>query len=630
MVVQRRLRRRGVGEMFGHGHELVGGWRGGGRGGGGHVAGRLGLDFLFLALLVVLRLRRHAEEAAVLGAVNTDGEGPAARDAAVHEAAFVDVLVLPFERAHSVPLSAQVAAADALFRGAAGKPSRARPMKVAPPGRTSLTPCLPRQLRSHRATQMPPTRRGGPTSSSPTSCSAVSDWVSAPQPRAADDRRRCRRRPHLRRLRRRRVRRNRLPRHEARAPRHRRSHEAAQNCVMSSADALAAADATALAAGTKTPQQLIVGLPELASADEAERLPPTAHLAAVLSNLQSANTALPQAAADHILTFLTSRLHDYPCSAPVLGGLCSPITTPTSSTPRSCRRSRSRCSRRSTCARSCRRSARRRSRSRSRSRRNGGPRSRRRACGCCCRRCAPSTPRRTRATSSASSDAARAHAPLRRRAAGGARRRARRDLRRVGALLPDRVLAAARRPARRHAAAHRPGVHSRAEGVGEVRAARAAVAAGQARRRRPAGRDPPGSPGARAPRARVRRRRRRAARPAPLARPRPTRHQARWHRTRLAAHRRRRRVRARRRVRRRRRRPVPNRRRARRRRARRAAGERGRRPRRLRAARPAAHARRPFVVERTLAAMPSRVADGGRPHAVRSTASRCCSRCSAP
>ena len=90
---------------------------------------------------------------------------------------------------------------------------------------------------------------------------------------------------------------------------------------MSSADALAAADATALAAGTKTPQQLIVGLPELASPDEAERLPATAHLAAVLSNLQSANTALPQAAADHILTFLTSRLHDYPCSAPVLGGL---------------------------------------------------------------------------------------------------------------------------------------------------------------------------------------------------------------------------------------------------------------------------------------------------------------------
>ena len=92
------------------------------------------------------------------------------------------------------------------------------------------------------------------------------------------------------------------------------------------ADALAAADATALAAGTKTPQQLIVALPELASADEAERLPATAHLAAVLSNLQSANTALPQAAADHILTFLTSRLHDYPCSAPVLGGLCSLIT----------------------------------------------------------------------------------------------------------------------------------------------------------------------------------------------------------------------------------------------------------------------------------------------------------------
>ena len=46
---------------------------------------------------------------------------------------------------------------------------------------------------------------------------------------------------------------------------------------MSSADALAAADATALAAGTKTTEQLIVGLPELASADEAERLPATAH-----------------------------------------------------------------------------------------------------------------------------------------------------------------------------------------------------------------------------------------------------------------------------------------------------------------------------------------------------------------
>ena len=49
---------------------------------------------------------------------------------------------------------------------------------------------------------------------------------------------------------------------------------------MSSADALAAADATALAAGTKTTEQLIIGLPELASADEAERLPATAHLAA--------------------------------------------------------------------------------------------------------------------------------------------------------------------------------------------------------------------------------------------------------------------------------------------------------------------------------------------------------------
>ena len=55
MVVQRRLRRRRVGEMVGHGHELVGGRRGGRRGGGGHVAGRLGLALL-LALLVVLHV----------------------------------------------------------------------------------------------------------------------------------------------------------------------------------------------------------------------------------------------------------------------------------------------------------------------------------------------------------------------------------------------------------------------------------------------------------------------------------------------------------------------------------------------------------------------------------------------
>ena len=277
-----------------------------------------------------------------------------------------------------------------------------------------------------------------------------------------------------------------------------------------SADTLAAADATALAAGTKTTQQLIVGLPELASADEAERLPATAHLAAVLSNLQSANAALPQAAADHSLTFLTSRLHDYPCSAPVLGGLHA-LVDHTHELDAALVQTLTFTLLEEVDVRSLvQAERRRRSRSRSRSRRNGGPRSRRRACGCALgaarlRRRGPAQPDRLPPA------AARAHAPLRRRAAGGARRRGRRDLRRVGAP----AIEFSPPPGDPHGVTqpHIVQAYIRALKASAKFRRASAVAAGQARRRRPARRDPAGTPGARAPRARVRRRRRRAARP---------------------------------------------------------------------------------------------------------------------
>ena len=181
------------------------------------------------------------------------------------------------------------------------------------------------------------------------------------------------------------------------------------------------------------------------------RQPSTAHLAAVFvfcsPQIRRCTTSRWH---DHILTFLTSRLHDYPCSAPVLGGLHALInhtheldaalvqtltfTLLEEVDVRSLVQAERQAALALTLALAQKRSA------------ALAPSGVRMLLSALRAFDAEKDPRQPHRLPPA---AARAHAPLRRRAAGGARRRTRRDLRRVGAPV-DRVLSAARRPGTRH------------------------------------------------------------------------------------------------------------------------------------------------------------------------------------